>query len=127
MKKKDLIPDMLKEKGFLFGSRALNVHSEESDFDYYIDQNDFTRINKVLMRVKFGWCKHSYFPNSFEYTKNNVNIHLVCVPYKDIEYWHLTIRILKLFPIHLLKNKEFRSAMFQDLGKFIKRNTKAFI
>jgi len=48
------IYDLLKDKGIMYGSRALGVHTEESDYDFAILHTDVLENKELFMDCRFG-------------------------------------------------------------------------
>ena len=99
-----------------FGSRYLGVETKDSDYDYYCLQKHFETIQNNL--VKFGFiCKNSsYFENSYEFTKENIKIHIaVCQTEKEMACWKIACLMLKRgVPKIFLRDKDCRVKLFKD-------------
>ena len=119
--------DLLKEKGVLYGSRALNVHTEESDYDFAILHTDVLVHKELFMDAKFSDPLNHFqivpeAPSQMMYKvklyedkdgfNNRADI-LVLSDEDDLQVVADAVSDVKDIPLYMLKVKKLRIQAYQ--------------
>jgi len=146
MDEKQKVINIVKEIGFLTGSRAFGLAKENSDHDYvvlfsdfrdaldkvdihldfgnpHIEKNmpEYITTDKGIYDIKDGFFK-SYRIKSYilmEEIPEDYNILMVWNE-RELEVWNYATKVLMTMPLEMVKDKENRAELF-EIFKNVKR------